>query len=303
MLERREAAKKAKESEEARDGKEAKWCMIEHIVSKYDVPVKEIREKSGADIDVRHQSEDRVHVLISGTARAVATANLMLLDAARDVLTDTDGREPMPAASASGVSSSGASGEHGRQRGGGDLMPDEVPEGAASTAETSMGSDSVKATVEKCGALVDVNKNATGCQVKIVGTTGQVASAKTLADETVELPRHAAGRVIGAGGSRIQELELRSGARIDVSQTDISCTCRITGMPEAVASAKAMVLDVAAAHRLKPMASPRSGSAATPSTPPPPFRAPHAVSALRPQLKNPPLPPSLAAAIRSHEAP
>lgn len=56
--------------------------LIGRIIGKAGATIKSIRERSGARIDARDQTEDPVRVLISGTKDAVELAKSMLLDVA-----------------------------------------------------------------------------------------------------------------------------------------------------------------------------------------------------------------------------
>merc|ERR1719201_3015180 len=64
--------------------------------------------------------------------------------------------------------------------------------------------------------------------------------------ECLRLPRTMMGRVIGKAGSIIKDIRERSGARIDIEdRDDEKCELRITGNPDSVNWAKAMILDIA----------------------------------------------------------
>jgi len=107
---------------------------------------------------------------------------------------------------------------------------------------------------QKSGAQVDVDKSPSGCRVRVVGSREQADAAIVLIkqilepvggqDETIGIPRNAVGRIIGAGGSRIQELQEKSGAKIDIDRTTEQCHVRFSGTAEAIASAKAMVVEI-----------------------------------------------------------
>lgn len=107
---------------------------------------------------------------------------------------------------------------------------------------------------DKSGAQIDIDQVGVGCRVRLHGTPEQVALARTLithilapplAGDFLEIPRNAVGRIIGAGGSRIQELQERSSAKIDIDRTNPErCLVRFAGTEEAVADAKALVLEV-----------------------------------------------------------
>mmetsp|Transcript_75041 Transcript_75041/g.125053 ORF Transcript_75041/g.125053 Transcript_75041/m.125053 type:complete len:224 (+) Transcript_75041:68-739(+) len=67
--------------------------------------------------------------------------------------------------------------------------------------------------------------------------------------ETIDCPKDLVGRVIGRGGETINDLQTRSGTRIQIDQTvpeGTPCKIQITGTPEAVRVAVQMVNDVMA---------------------------------------------------------
>ncbi|CAE7220520.1 PAPI, partial [Symbiodinium microadriaticum] len=109
---------------------------------------------------------------------------------------------------------------------------------------------------QKSGAQVDVDKSPTGCRVRFVGTQSQVDVAKAMINaimtpptdsgsgEYLEIPRSAVGRIIGAGGTRIQELQERSGAKIDIDRQPDRCLVRFGGFPDNVQLAKTLVTEV-----------------------------------------------------------
>jgi len=109
---------------------------------------------------------------------------------------------------------------------------------------------------QKSGAQVDVDKSPTGCRARFLGTKTQVDMAKAMiqaimsppADtgngDYLEIPRSAVGRIIGAGGARIQELQERSGAKIDIDRQPDRCLVRFGGFGENVQLAKALVTEV-----------------------------------------------------------
>lgn len=60
----------------------------------------------------------------------------------------------------------------------------------------------------------------------------------------LEIPRSAVGRIIGAGGARIQELQDRSGAKIDIDRQPDRVLVRFAGLAENVQLAKTLVTEV-----------------------------------------------------------
>jgi len=83
--------------------------------------------------------------------------------------------------------------------------------------------------------------------------------------ETLDCPKDLVGRVIGRGGETINDLQSRSQTRIQIDQTvpdGMPCKIMITGQPEPVAAAVAMVKEVMAngpASRSKPPGGPPRG--------------------------------------------
>eukprot|EP00404_Azadinium_spinosum_P002858 CAMPEP_0180421238 /NCGR_PEP_ID=MMETSP1036_2-20121128/3046_1 /TAXON_ID=632150 /ORGANISM="Azadinium spinosum, Strain 3D9" /LENGTH=219 /DNA_ID=CAMNT_0022426493 /DNA_START=184 /DNA_END=839 /DNA_ORIENTATION=+ len=62
--------------------------------------------------------------------------------------------------------------------------------------------------------------------------------------EVIEVPRGSVGLIIGPGGSRIQELEARSGTLISISQTHDRDAARISGTHECISYAKFLLCDL-----------------------------------------------------------
>lgn len=105
------------------------------------------------------------------------------------------------------------------------------------------------------GCKVDVDKSRDPCIVKIAGEADNIAKAEQMiraltmesADEESEyfdLPRHVSGAILGVGGSRLRELQDKSGARIDLDKTQLSvCRMRVSGTPDQIEFAKNLVLE------------------------------------------------------------
>eukprot|EP00929_Paragymnodinium_shiwhaense_P095239 TRINITY_DN56247_c0_g1_i1.p1 TRINITY_DN56247_c0_g1~~TRINITY_DN56247_c0_g1_i1.p1 ORF type:complete len:918 (-),score=275.89 TRINITY_DN56247_c0_g1_i1:64-2817(-) len=301
--------------------------LIGRIIGKSGSTIKDIREKTGAHVEARDQSQDPVQVLVTGTSQAVEAAKAMLLDIAEgaafltgDALpptpasTGTAGKaavtvaatapEKQPAAAsaapmeqqASSLPPAGTPGglspprERRRPRRFEDAPPAELMAGN----EASLGSNAVpsRATPDEAlmeellelpkqsagkvigakgqqisevrqqsGAQVDVDKTDTGCSVRLLGTRRQIDVAKALiarildpaaagsmpAEDMVEIPKNSVGRVIGAGGARIQEMQEKSGAKIDIDRSvPDRVFVRFVGPEEAVANAKFLVQEVLA---------------------------------------------------------
>merc|ERR1719171_2088825 len=100
---------------------------------------------------------------------------------------------------------------------------------------------------------IDVDFEADPCRCYIVGNQEDIQKAKqvllTIAmqieddkSEYMDLPKTASGALIGAQGSRVREFQEQSGARIDVDKTGDRCRVRLSGTPDQVANAKALIL-------------------------------------------------------------
>jgi len=308
--------------------------LIGRIIGKAGATIKDIRERSGARIDARDQTEDPVQVLISGTTEAVDMAKSMLLDVAEGAaaasgdssLAKLNALNAASAPSAAtapsavsmtaaspGIQSGGSSGSRGPRSaaaaaaaaaaarvserlaaaGGSTAVSQGASVAAAAGADAAAkllaisdgdrsGSPQIGSIEEhvdlpkhatgkvigtkgqqiaelrqKSGAQVDIDKSvATSCRVRIVGTREQIDKVKMLiqivletpaeglSGEFMEIPKTAVGRVIGAGGARIQELQEKSGAKIDIDRSVEPHLCRFAGSAEAVALAKTLVTEV-----------------------------------------------------------
>jgi len=109
---------------------------------------------------------------------------------------------------------------------------------------------------QQSGAQVDIDKAAPGCRVRIVGTQEQVEKAKKMLlsitepaavegpCEYMEIPKTSVGRVIGAGGSRIAEMQERSGAKIDIDRSTDRVMVRFSGEQVQIDTAKNLLLEV-----------------------------------------------------------
>ncbi|CAK0822381.1 unnamed protein product, partial [Prorocentrum cordatum] len=104
------------------------------------------------------------------------------------------------------------------------------------------------------GAQVDVDKSGDFCRVRVMGPRESVEKAKRLIAAIMDppsaapavgqgqatpgffmqLPRNAVGRLIGAGGARITELQEKSACKIDVDRSTEPPTVRFSGTPESI---------------------------------------------------------------------
>lgn len=200
-------------------------ALIRKVIGKGASTIKGIREKSGCiKLDARDQDDDPCLVKVVGTAEAVARAHALIVE----VLDSTNIRRP-------GTSFI------------------EIPRGQIGMVIGIKGKD-VIAIQHKTGTRIDVDFNLDPCKVYIQGPSDAVAAAtkilKTIAmqieddkSEYIDLPKAASGALIGRGGSHIREFQETSGARIDVDKTGEFCRVRLSGTPEQIEIAKAMILD------------------------------------------------------------
>eukprot|EP00238_Polyblepharides_amylifera_P006255 CAMPEP_0196579654 /NCGR_PEP_ID=MMETSP1081-20130531/24128_1 /TAXON_ID=36882 /ORGANISM="Pyramimonas amylifera, Strain CCMP720" /LENGTH=641 /DNA_ID=CAMNT_0041899301 /DNA_START=293 /DNA_END=2218 /DNA_ORIENTATION=- len=134
-----------------------------------------------------------------------------------------------------------------------DVQVDEVDIGAV----VGKGGVNIKQLQLASGATVEIQRGLPNqtCQVKLLGTLQQVEAAKILVDkavarepelkageimETLELGG-AVGLVIGASGASVKQLQEETGAKVDILRG--SGTCKVFGSKEAVALAKAKILE------------------------------------------------------------
>lgn len=238
--------------------------IIERIIGRSGDKIKEIRDRSGARVDARDQTEDPVHVLISGSDQAVEIAKAMLREAAEQaarspaVNDDVSRARAQAEAAAAAVSAAAAKEPQGPPMIEGVV---ELPKTATGKIIGTKGSQ-IAELRQRSGAQVDVDKSAAVCRVRLIGSQEQVDHCKALiaqlmlppgetgpggvtAGEYLDIPKGSVGRIIGAGGSRIQELQERSGAKIDIDRTNPErIMVRFSGFPENVAAAKSMVAEV-----------------------------------------------------------
>ncbi|CAK0882800.1 unnamed protein product, partial [Prorocentrum cordatum] len=181
-----------------------------------------IRRGSGAQVDARQQHSDPCPVRVFGSAQAIEKARDMIWDLV----------------------------ELANLRSGTVLYITRAKIGKV----IGIRGAQIKEIQATTGAKVDVDKDVDPCKVIIGGDPDKVEHAKrlvlTLAMETadgeseyLDLPKNATGAVLGIGGQRLRELQLSSGARIDVDKTQPSvCRVRIAGTPEQIETAKQLVM-------------------------------------------------------------
>jgi len=121
------------------------------------------------------------------------------------------------------------------------------------------GGTRIQELQERSGAKIDIDRQPDRCLVRFGGFPDNVQLAKTLVTEvlegrdrtqlaeaaaTMEIPPSATGRLIGPGGRQINEIQERSGAKIDLDKGRDPCIVRMTGSADAVALAQVMIREV-----------------------------------------------------------
>jgi len=242
-------------------------AVIGRVIGKAGATIKDIRERTGARIDARDQTEDPVQVLLSGSVESCEHAKALILEVADGAVIssgDADSRETSrevaaaaAIAAAAAVAARAASGRVAGDDNGPTVEEHmELPRHATGKVIGTKGAQIAEIRA-KAGAQVDVDKSATGCSIRLVGDREQVDVAKAMINaimeplpeganggEYLEIPKSAVGRVIGAGGSRIQELQERSGAKIDIDRQPDRVLVRFAGFPENIQTAKMLVTEV-----------------------------------------------------------
>lgn len=195
---------------------------IAKVIGKGGSQVCVIREKSGAQIDARQQNTDPCNVKVIGTEEAIEKARDMIWD-----LVELASLRP------------------------GIVL--DIPRAKIGKVIGIRGAQINEIQVTT-GAKVDVDKDCDPCKVTIGGEPDKVEHARrvilTLAmeaadgeSEYLDLPKGAAGAVLGVQGARLRELQAQSGARIDVDKTQPTvCRVRIAGDAVQIAHAKDLVL-------------------------------------------------------------
>ncbi|GMH43569.1 hypothetical protein BSKO_11491 [Bryopsis sp. KO-2023] len=74
--------------------------------------------------------------------------------------------------------------------------------------------------------------------------SAQVVIQKYGANRSLDCPKAMVGRVIGKGGETIKTLQKQTGATVQIEQTGDPCKVTISGLPQAVERAAAMVQDI-----------------------------------------------------------
>jgi len=265
-------------------------AMMSRVIGKAGATIKDIRDQTGARVEARDQTEDPVEVVISGTAEAVENAKAMLLNVvegeegsvcaggsapstsagpmsenlARATRFSSPGASAAAAAAAAiAAAVSAAKGTAVADR------AEEEPSFAASMTEEHIDlpkhatgkiigtkGQQIADIRQQSGAQVDIDKAASGCRVRVVGTQDQVEKAKKLLQaivepsntegpcEFMEIPKTSVGRVIGAGGSRIAEMQEKSGAKIDIDRSTDRVMVRFSGHQDTIDKAKNLLLEV-----------------------------------------------------------
>ncbi|UPR01220.1 hypothetical protein HOP50_06g45410 [Chloropicon primus] len=103
---------------------------------------------------------------------------------------------------------------------------------------------------------IDVDNKYDPCVIHIRGNDAKVADATdriqrlveehsaSLAEETLDCPRHTVGIIIGKGGTTVRKIEKDTGARVDIRQDCDPCQVHISGDRESVDKALEAVKDL-----------------------------------------------------------
>lgn len=223
-------------------------ALLGKVIGKNAQTIIEIREKSGAfKVDAREQTTDPVQVKIKGTAESVKKARALIEDLVDSAKTKHAGSEYV-----------------------------EIPRSKIGMVIGLKGAQ-VNDIQNATGTKIDVDFEVDPCKCYIKGEPDCVDKAKHVlltiamqiqddASEYLELPRSAAGALIGAQGSRVRSFQEISGARIDVDKTGTQCRVRLTGDHSQVAYAKQLIMaevekSAAPKPALPPMTNPPPPSA------------------------------------------
>jgi len=197
---------------------------IAKVIGKQGAQVRTIRQASGAQIDARNQDSDPCQVKIVGTLEAIEKARDMIWDLVE------------LANLRSGVVLEIARAKIGKVIGIRGAQINEIQ--------------------VKSGAKIDVDRDSDPCKVVIGGDDEAVEHARKIimtltmeeqavddGSEYMDLPKWAAGAILGIGGSRLREIQSLSNAKVDVDKTLPNVTrVRITGdTADIIAHAKQLV--------------------------------------------------------------
>jgi rRNA processing protein Krr1/Pno1 len=200
--------------------------LIRKIIGKQAQTIREIREKSGCyKCDARDQTSDPVQVKVEGTEEACARARQMINDL---------------------IESASAKFVHA------DSEYVLVPKAKVGMVVGLKGAE-IARIQSSTDTKIDIDFEPDPCKVYIKGQPDCVEKAKVMVlqiamqiddqnSEYLELPRDAAGVLIGVQGSRVRDLSDQTGCRIDVDKTGHSVRVRLCGTPEQVANAKQLIM-------------------------------------------------------------
>lgn len=200
-------------------------ALLGKVIGKQAQTIIEIREKSGAfKVDARDQTSDPCMVKIAGTAEAVKKAKFLIME----LLESTKSKHTTS-----------------------DYV--EIPRAKIGMVIGLRGAQ-VNEIQNQTRTKIDVDFEADPCKCYIKGDPDNVDRAKKVlltiamqleddSSEYVELPKATSGAILGAQGTRIREFQETSGCRIDVDKTGPRCRVRLTGNPDQIAHARALILN------------------------------------------------------------
>lgn len=249
-------------------------AMMGRVIGKAGSIIKDIRERSGARIDIEDRDDEKCELRITGNPDSVNWAKAMILDIA---------------------DKSAASGEGRKSDSDGAGQTTDSLEFPASAAGAIIGKAGMRVSEvrTRSGAKIAVEKmdNVDRCRVVISGLPDQVERARSMvlamaeedrgrkeerekaaeggndeADtvtDTLEFPAAATGAIIGKGGSKVLEVRQRSGAKVQVDKLDDRCKVVITGTQAQLDRARAMVLSLAEEGQMSEGGNRRDGERAS----------------------------------------
>jgi len=213
--------------------------------------IKDIRERSGARVDARDQTEDPVQVLISGTRENVEAAKAMIFEAtdaageARPVISAAAAHraraKALAAAAAAALSNRVAQAEAEAKLNADGSAAASKQASTATPAASSTATASPAATAAAATAPAPPTVAAT-----TAAATAAAAAASNPAVPTIgsimELPKTVTGKVIGPRGSTIEDIRQKSGAKVEVDKSATAvCRIQITGSQDQVSLAKSLI--------------------------------------------------------------
>jgi len=198
-------------------------ALLGKIIGKKAQTIIEIREKSGAyKVDARDQTSDPCQIKIAGTAEAIQKAKDLiweLLDSTKVKHTGEDYAEIPKSKIGMVIGLKGA-------------QINEIQQGTNTKIDLDFDSDPVKVYIKGSP------ENIARAKKTVLTIAMQIEDDNS---EYVDLPRVAAGALIGVAGTRIREFMEQSGARIDVDKSGTCCRVRLNGTPEQIANAKQFI--------------------------------------------------------------